>query len=152
VGSLVGNRRGSRASVADLELKGLAGGLAMGVGRRHCDRTIAVVAVGWHAGDDSSMSVDLEASPHRPGEGQGIGGGWGCEMAGNVERNRLTFIGSLVCDRRCRRTAVADLKLEGLADRLAVRIGRGHSDRMIAVVAVSRYAGDDACMGVEAEA
>ena len=61
----------------------------------------------------------------------------------------MTLVGGLVCDRGCGRTAVADLELEGLADRHAVGVGRGDRDRVVAEIAVGRYAGDDAGMGVD---
>ena len=47
-------------------------------------------------------------------------------------------------------SATARLRL--LADRLAVRVGRRHRDRVVAYVAVGRSAGDDAGMGIDAEA
>ena len=152
VRALVCDRGCGRAAVADLELEGLADRLAMGVGRRHRDQMIAEIAVGRYAGDDSGMGIDAEASRHRSREGQGVAGGRSREVAGDVEREGLAFEGALVCDRGCGRATVADLELEGLADRLAVRIGRRHRNQMIAEIAVGRHAGDDARMGVEAEA
>ena len=73
-------------------------------------------------------------------------------MAGDVEREGLAFVGALVCDRSPGRTFVADLEVESLADRFAMRVGRRHRDRVVAEIAVGRHAGDDARMGVEAEA
>ena len=63
----------------------------------------------------------------------------------------MAFKGALVRDGRCRRAAVADRKMEVLADRLAVGIGRGHRNRVAAEVAVGRHAGNDTGMGVDAQ-
>ena len=124
----------------------------MGVGRRHRDRVVAEIAVGRHAGDDAGVGIDAEASRHRSREGQGVAGGGSLEMAGDVEREGLAFEGALVCDRSCGRAAVADLELKGLADCFAVGVGRRHGDRVVTEVAVGRYAGDDACVRIQAEA
>src|SRR5581483_4423889 len=73
------------------------------------------------------------------------------EMAREVERKGGAFVCSLVGNCGCGWAAVADLEVECLADRLAVRIGRRHRARVVAVRAVSRYPGDDARMSIVAE-
>src|SRR3984893_14037300 len=151
VSALICDRSCSRAAVAHLELEGLADRLAMSVGRRHGNWMIAEIAVGGHAGYDSGMSIDLEAGRHRSRKGKGVAGGGSREVAGDVEREGLAFIGALVCDCGCGRAAVADLKLEGLADRLAMGIGRRPGDRMIAKITIGRHAGDDAGMSIDLE-
>ncbi len=50
------------------------------------------------------------------------------------------------------RTSVADSEVEALADGLAVGIGRRDSDWVVAEVAVGRSAGDNAGMGIDAQA
>ena len=104
-----------------------------------------------HAGDDASMGVDAKPGRHRSREGQGVARGGRHEVAGDVEREGLAFEGALVCDRRCGRTAVADLELEALADRLAVGVGRRDGDRVVAEIAVGRHARNDASMGIDAK-
>ena len=44
------------------------------------------------------MSVDAEPGGKRSGEGQGVAGGGGREVAGDVEREGLAFVGALVRD------------------------------------------------------
>ena len=149
VGALVCDRGCGRAAVADLELEGLADRLAVGVGRCHGDRVIAEIAVGRHAGNDAGMGVDAETGRHRSREGQGVAGGGRLEVTGDIEREGLAFEGALVCDRGCGRAAVADLEMEGLADRHAVGVGRRDGDRVVAEIAVGRHAGDDAGMGID---
>ena len=73
-------------------------------------------------------------------------------MAGDIEREGLALIGALVCDGGGGRAAVADGEMEALADRLAMGVGRGDRDRVVAEVAVGRGARDDAGMGIDAEA
>ena len=58
----------------------------------------------------------------------------------------------MVCNRGSGRAAVADLEVEALADGLAVGVGRRHRDCIIAEVAVRWGAGDDAGVGIDAEA
>ena len=60
-------------------------------------------------------------------------------MTGNVERVALTSIRILVKNGTCRWAAVADLEDECLANRHAVRVGRGHCDRVAAEVGVGRH-------------
>ena len=72
-------------------------------------------------------------------------------MAGDIEREGLAFVSSLIGDRRCRRAAVTDLNKQALADRHPVSVGRRHRDRMVAEVAVGRHAGDDTGMSVDVE-
>ncbi len=151
IGGLISDRGGRRAFVADLKVKGLADCLAMGIGCRHLDRTVAVIAVGWHAGDDSGMGIDAETGGQRSRESQGIARGGSLEVAGNVEREGLAFIGSLICDRSRRRAFVTDLKVEGLADRHAMGVGRRHGDYVVAEVAVGRHARNDAGVCIDAE-
>ena len=55
------------------------------------------------------MGIDAEAGRQRTREGQGVAGGGRREVAGDVEREGLAFVGALVCDRGCGRAAVADL-------------------------------------------
>ena len=62
-------------------------------------------------------------------EGQIIARGGSREMAGDVEREGLAFVGALVRNRGFGRAAVVDLELEALADRHAVSIGRRHRDQ-----------------------
>src|SRR5450631_3410404 len=52
-------------------------------------------------------------------------------MAGDVEREGLAFIAALVCDGGGGRPAVADGKMEALADGLAVGVGRRDRDRVV---------------------
>ncbi len=130
----------------------LADRLAMGVGRRHRDRILAEVAVGRDAGDDTRMGIDAEPGRQRSRIGKRIAGGRLSEVAGNIEREGLAFVGTLVCDGGCGRPAVADSEVEALADRLAVGVGRRDSDRVVAEVAVGRSAGDNAGMGIDAQA
>ena len=152
VGALVCDGGGGRAAVADRQMEALADRLAMGVGRGDRDRVVAEVAVGRRARDDAGMGVDAEAGRQLGREGQGIAGSGSGEVAGDIEREALTLIGALVCDGGGGRAAVADREMEALADRLAMGIGRRHRDRVVAEVAVGRRAGDDAGMGVDAEA
>ena len=49
-------------------------------------------------------------------------------MAGDVQRDVLAFVGTLIRDDGCRGTAVAHLKLEGFAHGHSMRIGRSHRD------------------------
>ena len=70
-------------------------------------------------------------------------------MAGGIERKCLALIAALVCDGRGGRPAVADGQMEGLADRLAMGVGRRDRDGAVAEVAVGRSSGDDAGMGVD---
>ena len=152
VGALVGDRGCGRAAVADGELEGLADRLAVGVGGGDGDRVAAVVAIGRGSGDDAGLGVDAQAGRQCSGVGQRIAAGRGGEVAGDVEREGLTLVGALVGDRGCGRAAVADGELEGLADRLAVGVGGGDGDRVAAVVAIGRGSGDDAGLGVDAQA
>ena len=69
-----------------------------------------------------------------------------------IEREGLPLVGALVGDRGVGRAAVADGELEGLADRHAVGVSGGDGDRVGAVVAVGRGSGDDAGLGVDAQA
>ena len=97
------------------------------------------------------MRVDAQPARQCGGERQRIAGGRGGEVAGDVEGEGLALVGALVGDRCRGRTAVADGELEGLADRLAVGIGGGDGDRVIAEVAVGRRSRDDAGLGVDAQ-
>jgi len=133
-------------------MEALADRLAMGIGRGHRDRVVAVVAVGRSARDDTGMGIDAEAGRQFCREGQGIASGGRREMAGDIERVALPLECGLVCNDGCGWAAVVDSKMEALADCLAVGIGRGHRDRVVTVVAVGRDAGDDAGMGIDAEA
>src|ERR1019366_4241965 len=74
------------------------------------------------------------------------------EVTGDVDRERLPLVGALVRDGGCGRAAVADREVEALADGLAVGIGRRDGDRVAAVVAVGRGAGDDAGVRIDGEA
>ena len=69
-------------------------------------------------------------------------------MAGNIKREALAFKGALVCDSGGGRAAVAGGKIEALADRRAMGIGRRDRDRVVAGVAAGRGTG----MGIDAEA
>src|SRR5580704_9245755 len=117
-----------------------------------CMRAAGVVAVGRGARDDSGMGIDAEAGRQCCREGQAIACGGGGEVAGDVEREGLAFIGALVSDGSSGRSAVADGEIETLADGLAVGVGSGDRDRVVAEVAVGRGARDDAGMGIDAEA
>ncbi len=110
VAALVCDRGCGRAAVADLHDKSLADRPAEGVRRCHRDRVVAEVAVGRHAGDDTGMGIDVETGGQRSRKGQSFTGGWRHEVVGNVEQEGLAFVGTLVCDHRCDRVAVADLK------------------------------------------
>src|ERR1700722_7932072 len=73
-------------------------------------------------------------------------------MAGDIEREGLALIGTLVCDGGGGRSAVANGEMEGLADRLAMRVSGRDRDGVVAEVAVGRRAGDDTGMGIDAKA
>src|SRR5260221_508378 len=152
VSALVCDDCGRRAAVTDGKIEAFADGFAVGVGGRHRDRVVAVVAVGWGPREDAGVGIDAEARRQLGRKGQGIAGGRGREVIRDIEREGLTLIGALVCDGGGSGTAVADLELEALANRFAVGVGRRHRDRVVAVVAVGRGAGDDPGMGVDAEA
>ena len=141
----------SRTAVADGKMETFADRLAVGVGGRDRDRVVAEVAVGRHARDDAGMGIDAETRWKLGREDQGIAGGSG-EVIGDIEREAVALISALVCDGGGGRTAVAHGKMEALADRLTVSIGRRHRDRVVAEVAVGRGSGDDAGMGVDTEA
>jgi len=66
------------------------------------------------------MGIDAEPGRQRGREGQGVAGGGSGEMAGDVEREGLAFIAALVRDGGRGRPAVADGKMEALADRLTM--------------------------------
>src|SRR5258708_10940736 len=83
---------------------------------RHRDRVAAEVAVGRHAGNDAGMGVDAQTCRQLGREGQDITAGGRREMTLDIEREALTLVGALVRDSRCRRAAVADRKMEVLAD------------------------------------
>src|ERR1700731_4660724 len=150
-GALICNSSCGRAAVANLELEALADRLAMGVGRGDRNLVVAEVAVGRGSGDDAGMGIDAETCRQLGREGQGIAGGGGREMTCDIEREALALKGALICNSSCGRAAVANLELEALADRLAMGIGRGHRDRIVAEVTVGRGSGDDAGMGIDAE-
>ena len=128
--ALIRDGRCGRAAVADREMEGLAGSLPMGVARRHRNRVAAEVAVGWGAGDDAGMGIDAQPGRERGGIRQRIAGCRRREVAGNVECENLACVGALVRDCGCGRAAVADGKLEALADGLTVGVGCRHSDRV----------------------
>ena len=152
IGALICDGGGGRAAVADGKMEALADRLTMGIGRRHRDRIVAEVAIGRDARDDAGMSIDAEARRQLGREGQGIAGGRSREVAGDIEREGLALIGALVGDGGGGRAAVADGKMEALADRLAMRVGRRHRDRIVAEVAVGRDARDDTGMRIDTEA
>ena len=104
--------------------------LTVGVGRCNRDRVIAYVAAGRGARDDAGMGVDAEAGRQRGREGQGVACRGSGKVAGDVEREGLAFIGALVRDRGRGRPAVADGKMEALADRLTMGVGRRDRDRV----------------------
>src|ERR1700724_2442558 len=99
----------------------LASNREMAVERRKIEvifvRAAGEVAVGRNARDDSGMGIDAEAGGQRRCEGQGITGRGSREVAGDIEREGLAFVSTLVCDHGCRRAFVADLKMESLTDR-----------------------------------
>src|ERR1700732_2909603 len=133
-------------------MEALADRLAMGIGRRHRNRIVTVVAVGRRARDDPGMGIDAEAGWQLGREGQSIAGGGSGKVAGDVERGALSLKGALVCDGGGGRAAVAGGEMEALVDRLAMGVGGRDRDRVVAVVAVGRHAGDYAGIGVDAEA
>src|SRR5216683_2686253 len=122
VGALVRDHGCGRAAVADAKLEALADGLAVAVGRRHRDGIVAEVAVGWSSRDDAGERVDMEARRQGGAKRQRIAGRRSREVAGDIEGERLTFVGALVRDHGCGWAAVADGKLEALADGFAVGI------------------------------
>ncbi len=130
----------------------LADRLAMGVGRRDRDCMVAEVAVGRSAGDDAGMGINAEAGRQGSRVRQGVTGSRRGEVARDIERESLALIGALVGDRRGGWPAVANSQMEILADRLAMGVGRRDRDCMVAEVAVGRSAGDDAGMGIDAQA
>ena len=150
--ALVCDRGGRWAAVADLEVEALADGLAMGVRCCDCDGVVAEVAVRRCSRDDAGVGIDAEAGRQLGREGQGITGGGSLEVARDIQREGMALKGALICDGGSGRAAVADGKVEALADRLAMGIGRGDRDSVVAEVAVGRRARDDSGMGIDAEA
>src|SRR5471032_2697869 len=142
----------SAMAVADGQMEALADRLTMRVGRGDRDRVVAEVAVGRGTGDDAGVGIDAEAGRQCGREGQGIAGGGSGEVAGDIEREGLAFIAALVCDGGGGRPAVADGDVEALADRLTMGVGCGDGNRVVAVVAIGRGTGDDAGVGIDAEA
>src|SRR5271155_4423307 len=102
----------------------------MRVGRRHRDWVVADVGDGGGPGDDARMGIDAEPGWQRGREGQRIAGCRSGEVASDIKREALTLVRALVCDGRCRGSAVAYRKMETLTDRLTVRVGRRHGDRI----------------------
>ena len=152
IGALVCDRGGGRTVVADLEMKALANRFAVGIRGRHRGRVIAEVAVGRGARNDAGVCIDAKAGRQFGREGQGIADSGSREVAGDIKRESLALISALVCDGGCGRAAVADGKMEAFADRLAMGIGRGDHDRVVAEIVVGRGARDDAGLGIDAKA
>ena len=98
------------------------------------------------------MGIDAEAGRQRCREGQAVAGRRSREVAGDVQRKSLAFVGGLVRDRGCGRAAVSNPQDEGLAGRVAVDIGGRHRDRVVAEITAGRHPGDNAGMGIDAEA
>src|ERR1700693_4569754 len=102
----------------------------MRVGRRHRDWVVAYVADGRSTGDDARMGIDAKPGWQRSREGQRIAGCRSGEVASDIKREALALVGALVCDGRCSGATVAYGKMETLADRLTVRVGCRHGDRV----------------------
>src|SRR6202030_792212 len=96
VGALVGDGGAGRAGVADRQGEALADRLAVGVGGGDGDGVAAVSGVGRGSRDHPGGGIDAEAGRQGGGVGQGIAGRRGGEVAGDVERERLSFVGALV--------------------------------------------------------
>src|SRR5450755_1535412 len=77
------------------------------------------------------MGIDAEAGWQCGREGKGIASGGSVEVARDIKREAMALVGTLICDGGGGRAAVADGKMEALADRHPVGVSRGHRDRIV---------------------
>src|ERR1700726_2614242 len=133
--SAVGSDEKCVVMVGYRQIKVVADRLTMRVGRRHRDWIVADIADGRGARDDAGMGIDAQAGRQRGREGQRVAGCGSGEVAGDIKREGVAFVGALVCDGGSGRAAVADSEIEALADCFAMGIGRRHGDRSLAGMA-----------------
>src|SRR5260221_6392429 len=112
--SAVGSDEKCVVMVGYRQIKVVADRLTMRVGRRHRDWIVADIADGRGARDDAGMGIDAQAGRQRGREGQRVAGCGSGEVAGDIKREGVAFVGALVCDGGSGRAAVADLDRESL--------------------------------------